>query len=373
MITNGLAADRHLARRAKDAGLTCVGVSIDGLEAVHDRYRRHPGLFRDVMDFLDDCHAVGLPVGAVTTLQRRNRHQLEAMRDMLVGRVYAWQLQLGAAMGNLKDRRAEQLQPEDLLDLIPDLAALVDEGGIDIRIADNIGYYGPYESTLRKHRTSAVDCWVGCYAGCRQVGIESDGGVKGCLSIQAVDQTEGNLHRSSLADIWHRKDAFAYNRSFQRSDLAGFCASCEHAEVCRGGCLSMRTCEGGRENPFCYHRVATLAQRVAGPRRRYVPLVLAPAALLASFGLGCTSNPPQPAPITVVNPDPAKEPMVVAEYAVVEPTEAGVGEPPAVSEYAVVEPPVVSEYAVVEPPTVSKYAVVEPPMVSEYAVIEPFE
>jgi radical SAM protein with 4Fe4S-binding SPASM domain len=371
MITNGLRADRSLARRAKDAGLASVGVSIDGLEEVHDLYRGQRGLYQRILRFIDDCHAVGLPVGVVTTIQRRNRHMLDAMYELLEGRIYVWQLQIGAAMGNLLDCRREQIEPQDLLRLIPDLARLVERGGIDVRIGDNIGYYGPYEKVLRKHRSCAVDCWVGCYAGCRHVGIESDGGVKGCLSIQATQDTEGNLHHASLADIWRRKDAFAYNRQFNRSDLAGFCATCEHADICRGGCLSMRTCEGGRENPFCYHRVATLAQRARTPRRRYVPLVLAPAALLASFGLGCGNQPPASCPPPAAttqpsNPDDAgREPLVVAEYAVADP------DPEPVDEYGMPEPPMTTEYAIVEPPGVDEYGMPEPPGVEEYGVEVP--
>lgn len=368
MITNAFHADRDLARRAKNAGLASLGVSIDGLEEVHDHYRGKAGLFRGILTFLDHCHAVGLPVGVVTTIQKRNRHQLHDLYELLEGRIYVWQLQIGAAMGNLADRR-EQIRPEDLLTLIPDLAALIERRGIDIRIGDNIGYYGPYEHVLRKHRSCAVDCWIGCYAGCRHVGIESDGGVKGCLSIQASTATEGNLHQSSFRDIWYRDGAFAYNRRFQVADLAGFCATCEHASVCRGGCLSMRTCEGGRENPFCYHRVATLAERsAASRRRRYVPLVLAPAALLASFGLACggTQTPtPSPAPTTTQPANSGSDPNVVAEYAVAEP------EP--VQEYAMPEPVGADEYGMPEPPVVSEYAVEEPDpgLVEEYGMPAP--
>ena len=53
----------------------------------------------------------------------------------------------------------------------------------------------------------------------------------------------------------------------------------------------MRTCEGGGENPFCYHRVATLAmQRKERRAWHYVPIAIAPAAVIASLGIGCTSH-----------------------------------------------------------------------------------
>ena len=88
-----------------------------------------------------------------------------------------------------------------------------------------------------------------------------------------------------------REVAFAYNRRFETSDLTGFCRTCEYAVVCRSGCLSMRTCEGGGENPFCYHRVATLAMRRKERRAwHYVPIAIAPAAVMAALGIGCASH-----------------------------------------------------------------------------------
>ena len=290
MITNGLTSSRDLVRQAKDAGLVSLGVSLEGLEEEHDRNRRRAGLFRRVMDLIEHGGALGLPIGVITTVTKGNVSQLEELHDLLAGRVYVWQLQLGAKMGNLSDHCREQVEPEDLLEIVPLVAKLIRKRKVRIHVADNLGYYGPYEEVLRTRRTSPVGCWIGCYAGCRHLGIESDGGVKGCLSLQSTRATEGNLQRESLLDIWWKPGAFSYNRQFAVQDLTGFCLTCEHAAICRGGCLSMRSCEGGGENPFCYHRVATLAARKNRPkRRRYVPMVVAPAALAAAFGLslGC--------------------------------------------------------------------------------------
>jgi radical SAM protein with 4Fe4S-binding SPASM domain len=378
MITNGVGADRELARRAKDAGLVSVAVSLDGLETTHDYYRGRPGLFRRAVAFIEDCRAVSLPVGVVTTIQRRNLRELDAMAELLAGNIYVWQLQIGAAMGNLAEHRSEQIEPRDLLVLMPMLARLVSEAKVPARIANNIGYYGPYEATLRKHRSSPVECWVGCYAGCRHLGIESDGGVKGCLSLQATSRTEGNLAHEALADVWHRDGAFAYNRDFEPDDLTGFCRTCEHASVCRGGCFSMRTCEGGSENPYCYHRVATLEARAnaAKASRRYSPLVLAPAALLAAFGLGGCANdkPNNPPPVTpTAQPEPFPgepgEPPAVAEYAAPapEPAPTETAEPNPVPAYALPPPhpqPTVTPKYGIEPPP-------DPPMTVKYGVPMP--
>ena len=388
MVTNGVNWCRETVRRAKDAGLVSLGVSLDGLEATHDRNRGYRGLFGRVLQLLEDCAVEGMPVGVVTTIWRGNVYELDRMAELLSGRVYVWQLQLGAAMGNLADRRHQQVAPEDLLWLVPKIARLIERGGANIQVADNVGYYGPYEKTIRSKRRTPVPCWVGCYAGCRHVGIEADGGVKGCLSIQSTTRTEGNLQAEALSDIWHRKGSFSYNRDFSLTDLSGFCRTCEHAEVCRGGCLSMRTCEGGGENPFCYHRVATLAERNARRRRpRYVPMVIAPATLLALFGLGCGGN--------VVAEDRTQGAggsdagMADATYAdQASPDVETDAEPPVVDHYGIPptdagdEPPIVDPYGVADAeadvPNVDYYGIMpdaeadtEPPNIDEYGVPAP--
>ncbi len=120
--------------------------------------------------------------------------------------------------------------------------------------------------------------------------------------------------------------------------------------------MSMRICEGGGDNRYCYHRVATLADgRERSRRRRYAPLALAPAALLASFGLGCepkSSIPPnhQPTPTATIEPTaPPKS----------GPTTAPTTHP---------DPPNVTEYAVVEPPGIDEYGIPEPDIVDEYGL-----
>jgi radical SAM protein with 4Fe4S-binding SPASM domain len=295
MITNGLSADRGLVERARAVGLRGLGVSLDGFEAAHDRLRGRSGMYGRVMDLLDDGAAEGLPIGVITTIWKGNLHDLEAMAELLEGRVYVWQVQLGESMGNLKDRGTEQVTPRDLLEIVPTLARIAVANRVPLRVADNIGYYGPHELRLRSKPGAATSrAWRGCKAGLRHLGIEADGGVKGCLSLQSVTTTEGNLRREALADIWFREGAFAYNRSFSLDDLAGFCRRCAYAQLCRGGCTSARTCEGGVDNPFCYHRVEALElEKQRSVVRRIVTQALAPAALAALVGLswGCPEEP----------------------------------------------------------------------------------
>jgi radical SAM protein with 4Fe4S-binding SPASM domain len=93
------------------------------------------------------------------------------------------------------------------------------------------------------------------------IGIESDGGIKGCLSLPSSlnDEDaflEGNIRERPLREIWSRPGAFAYNRQFKITDLGGFCRSCDYGEICRGGCTwgVFARSRLVRDNPYCYWR-----------------------------------------------------------------------------------------------------------------------
>ena len=99
--------------------------------------------------------------------------------------------------------------------------------------------------------------WCGCSAGCLNVGIESNGNVKGCLSLQSGRFVEGNVRQESLRTIWEKPGNFAYTRGFTPADLHGSCSECEYGELCRGGCVFMAYGATGspHDNPYCLYHV----------------------------------------------------------------------------------------------------------------------
>lgn len=296
MISNGLAFGPREARQAAEAGLSSVSFSVDGLEATHDCLRNRPGGFRRVQAAFGAAVEAGLPACAVTHVHRDNLDELDEMHQQLGGLgVRSWKLQLCNPAGEASAHRELILEPRDLLQLVPKMVELKGRGRPLVEASDSIGYFGPYEQALRGSWRDELSFWTGCYAGCRAIGIESHGNVKGCLALPSErhgvhDFIEGNVRSSALADIWLRPGAFAYNRAFHPRQLTGFCRTCPYGEICRAGCHWTALAQGGtlRENRFCYYRVSVEAQRARrGPRRWFVRS-LAPAALVATLGVaGC--------------------------------------------------------------------------------------
>lgn len=266
IITNALKFDFEAACEAKKRGLGAVGLSVDGPSAkIHDMIRGKVGHFERLKRAMADCRRAEVPFAVVTFVHQNNIEALEEMYEMIRDQgAFAWQVQMGTEMGNMKDNRDLLVSPKQLLRLQSTLARLIKRGELRIDISDSIGYHGHHEHILRAHPQQGrkPGRFTGCPAGMRVVGIESNGNVKGCLSIMAgyneegQSFVEGNVRERSLVDIWNDPNAFAYNRQWQLDDLGGFCRTCKNATLCRGGCRAKMTASGGGvENPLCAYRV----------------------------------------------------------------------------------------------------------------------
>jgi radical SAM protein with 4Fe4S-binding SPASM domain len=280
MTTGGRGLTESLARQVADAGLYAASVSIDGLEPTHDLMRAAPGSFASATGALRHLGAAGVRVAANTNLNRLNQADLEPLYEHLKGLgIRAWQLQLTAPLGRAADRPAMLLQPWDLLDLLPRIAALKTrafEDGITLMPGNNLGYFGPEEGLLRSPRPDAGDHWRGCMAGRYVMGIESNGAVKGCPSLQTAHYVGGNLRQRPLRDIWEGSRELAFTRTRTVEDLWGFCRTCPFAATCLAGCSFTAHSVFGRpgNNPYCHYRARTLAKQ--GLRERLTPKAPAP-------------------------------------------------------------------------------------------------
>lgn len=253
IITNAYLVGDAQVEQIRQAGLVNVGVSIDGLEASHDRTRNLKGSFRRVVAALDRLRSEGIPTAAVTSLLEYNFPDLEPLYDLLVEHgVNVWQLQIATAMGNLAEQEGLLLDPAK----VPQVTAFIrrkrEEQRMRIYAGDDIGYFDENEMYLR-NRPGTICTWGGCQAGLSVVGIDSVGNVKGCESLYSARFIEGNVREERLAEIWHKEGAFAYNRQFDESQLTGRCAGCDKGSRCRGGCRGTCYFTTGSlyENPYC--------------------------------------------------------------------------------------------------------------------------
>lgn len=280
LTTGGRGITQQLAQEAVARGLSGVSVSIDGLRESHDKIRLAKGSFESACNALQHFHKAGIPVAANTNINRINQADLELLYEHLKSlHVSAWQVQITTPLGRAADRPSMILQPWDLLNILPRIAALKSKAFADkIRImpGNNLGYFGEEEALLRSLVPEGKDHWLGCQAGRYVLGIESNGGVKGCPSLQSYAYVGGNLKSDTLANIWNESPQLAFARKRTVDDLWGFCKECPFASTCLGGCSFTAHSLFGKpgNNPYCHFRAKTMAKR--GKRERLVLKTRAP-------------------------------------------------------------------------------------------------
>lgn len=278
LVTAGRGFTEARALAAKEAGLQTVSVSLDGDETTHDRLRGLSGAFRAALAALANARAAGLPVAVNTQINRLSLPHLESVYErVLEASAHGWQIQLTVPAGRAADEPEVILQPYDLLDLFPRIAALkarCDARQLKFVAGNNIGYFGPYDHLLRQ--MSPCGHSGSCSAGRSGIGIEANGDIKGCPSLPTESWVGGNVREHSLRDIWERSTALRYNRDRTVADLWGYCRTCYYADECRAGCTWMASSLFGRpgNNPYCHHRTLELARE--GQRERLVLVEPAP-------------------------------------------------------------------------------------------------
>jgi len=272
MTTGGRGLTRERAVAGALAGLKSASVSVDGSEATHDRLRGVEGSYRAAFEALRHLRDAGVRIAVNTQINRLSMPDLPELVETL-GRagIHSWQIQLTVPMGRAADEPEVLLQPFDLLDLYPMLAALksrCDELGIRLWPGNNVGYFGPYESVFRGGMPRGH--LASCGAGRTTLGIEADGSIKGCPSLPTDAWTGGNIRDSSLEEIWERSAPLRYTRDRTVDDLWGFCRDCYYADECRAGCTwtSFTIFRKPGNNPYCHHRALEM-QRL-GKRERLV-------------------------------------------------------------------------------------------------------
>lgn len=280
VTTGGFRLSRGMAERMREAGIRQASVSIDGLERTHDQLRGRRGSWRSCLRTIEHLGGAGIPTACNTQINRLTAPELPLLyQELRRAGIVAWQLQLTVPMGNAADNARLLLQPAELLDVFPMLAEIADRARVDgmlIHPGNNVGYYGPYGRMLDG---GALDAnWAGCQAGLSTLGLEADGTIKGCPSLPTSAYAGGNIRDRPLVEIVRDSEELNFNRGpGSRTDhLWGFCAECEHASACRGGCSwTAHTFFGRRgNNPYCHHRA--LIQDERGLRERLELVQAAP-------------------------------------------------------------------------------------------------
>ena len=244
--TNGTLIDEETAARLRDVGLSYVGVSLDGMEEVNDRFRGKKGAFRDAMNGIRNCREAGLKVGLRFTVNRMNVDEVPAIFDLLeaeeIPRVCFYHLVYAGRGSELME---EDLAPDEtrrVVDLIMDRTRDLHERGLakEVLTVDNHAD-GPYVylrmvregdprapevlELLRMNEGNSSGRGIGC--------VSWDGSVHADQFWR--HESFGNVRERPFSEIWSDLSHPLMARLKDKKPyVKGRCAGCRWLDVCAG-------------------------------------------------------------------------------------------------------------------------------------------
>jgi radical SAM protein with 4Fe4S-binding SPASM domain len=242
ITTNGMLLDRDMIQRLKDARLKTISVSLDGVEADHDRLRNRPGSYKTVIanirSLLEDRFFAKFDV--ICCVSRINIDRLGAfVQDMVKLNVPAIRFTPVFSRGRAGRNSDLILEKSDYVKMLNFIAhARAKQSTTTVYLSEE-GYYGPeWECVVR-------DDFHYCASGIQIGSILHDGRVTGCPSVSRAF-IEGNIKETLFIDIW--KNRFARYRADRAKAFSHRCVDCEHWVLCEGGGFHLLDQDGASVN-----------------------------------------------------------------------------------------------------------------------------
>ncbi|MCX7823858.1 MAG: 12,18-didecarboxysiroheme deacetylase [Syntrophobacterales bacterium] len=265
--TNGTLITPKLASEMKSIGLSYVGVSLDGMEVVNDRFRGVRGAFGRAMEGISACKEAGIKVGLRFTINRRNVSEVPAMFDLIeerdIPRICFYHLVYAGRGSSLVEEALSHEETRRTVDLIIDKTAELHRIGKskEVLTVDNHAD-GPY-LYLRMVREGSPRAPQVLELLEMNGGNNSGRGI-GCVSWDGsvhADQfwrhySFGNVRERSFGEIWtDLSNPLMRMLKDKRRYVKGRCATCRWLNIC-GGNFRVRaevvTGDLWAPDPACY-------------------------------------------------------------------------------------------------------------------------
>ncbi len=265
--TNGTLITKEKAKELKEVGLSYVGISLDGMEEVHDHFRGVKGSFRKALEGIANCQAEGLKVGVRFTINKRNVQDVKGIFNLLkeheIPRACFYHLVYSGRGSELINEDLSHADTRKLLDLIMDeTRALFDAGmGKEILTVDNHadGIY-LYERLKREDPKRAEEVMEllqfneGNSTGRGIACISWDGKVHADQFWR--NHTFGNVLERPFSEIWDDPNIeLLHKLKDKKPYVKGRCAKCKYLKICGGNFRARAEAyydDVWAEDPACY-------------------------------------------------------------------------------------------------------------------------
>jgi Fe-coproporphyrin III synthase len=264
--TNGTLITKDIAAELKKIGLSYVGVSLDGLQPTHDRFRGRKGAFEKAIEGIRNCREAGIKVGLRFTVNRHNVADVPAMFDLMrkekIERMCFYHLVYSGRASKLREEDLAHEESRRLLDLIADRTKAMFDDGLspEILTVDNHAD-GPYLYLKMKEKDPARAAEILELLEMNE-GNSTGVGI-GCVSWDGEvypdqfwrNRPLGNVRKRPFSEIWtDEKNEFLMKLKEKKKHVTGRCATCVWLSVC-GGNFRARAESAGDvwgPDPACY-------------------------------------------------------------------------------------------------------------------------
>lgn len=265
--TNGTLITPAVARELKTVGLSYVGISLDGMREVNDRFRGVRGAFRMALEGIEACKEAGIKVGLRFTMNRINYREIPSIFDLLeerdIPRVCFYHLVYAGRGSKLMKEDLSHEETRSAVDLIIDRTFDLHRRGKskEVLTVDNHAD-GPY-LYLRLLREGSPRAAEVIQLLQMNEGNSSGRGI-GCISWDGrvhADQfwrhySFGNVRQRPFSAIWtDLSNPLMGQLKNKQLHVTGRCASCRWLDVC-GGNFRVRaeaaTGDLWTPDPACY-------------------------------------------------------------------------------------------------------------------------
>jgi heme d1 biosynthesis radical SAM protein NirJ len=267
LSSNGTLIDRAMSEKIARVGYDYLGVSLDGIGPVHDRFRRRKGAYQAALDGLRRCRALGLKVGLRFTMTERNVESLAEMLDLLdreeIDKFYLSHLVYAGRGNRYRGDDAYHRTTRRSMDLIFERCWDYVERGIDREFVtgnnDADGVYFLFWVLKRfpdraDHIRAKLAAWGGNASGVNVANIDNLGNVHPDTFWSHT--TLGNVRERPFSEIWpDTSDPIMAGLKARPRRIKGRCGACRYFDIC-GGNTRVRAFQLSgdpwAEDPACY-------------------------------------------------------------------------------------------------------------------------
>ena len=267
LSSNGTLIDDSNIDAIAAAGFDYVGVSLDGIGATHDQFRRKEGAFDASMRGIRLCHERGIKVGLRFTMTQDNNRELPQMLDLLeredVDKFYFSHLNYAGRGHRNRKHDTVHRQTREAMDLLMERCwDMVQRGTPKEFVTGNNDADGPYLlqwverhfPDKAEHIRGKLVQWGGNASGVNIANIDNTGVVH--PDTMWWHYPLGNVRERPFSEIWKdTSDPVMAGLKQHPRPVTGRCGACKHLAICNGNTrvrAMQTTGDVWVEDPACY-------------------------------------------------------------------------------------------------------------------------